>query len=190
MSNGSLQGRLLVANPRLPDPNFDRTVVLMLAHSDDGALGVVLNRPLETAVSEALPGWEEVASPPTVLFAGGPVEPAAAICLARRTGARSPAPEGGEWWKAVSGAVGTLDLDTEPESAGAAVDGLRVFAGYAGWGPGQLEAEIESGGWFVVDARDGDAFSTQPDHLWKSVLRRQRGSLALVAAYPADPAMN
>ena len=190
MDPGHLQGRLLVANPRMADPNFDRTVVLVLAHGEDGALGVILNRPLDTGLAEALPGWEAVASPPSLLFSGGPVEPAAAICLARRTSARFPAGDGGEWWKPVSGTVGTLDLDTGLQAAGAGVDGLRVFAGYAGWAPSQLEAELEAGGWFVVDASEGDAFYPHPELLWKVVLRRQRGTLRLLSAYPADPAMN
>lgn len=185
MTPGSLQGRLLVANPRLPDPNFDRTVVLMLAHGADGALGLVLNRPSQTAVADSLPGWEHLASPPTVVFVGGPVEPSAIICIAQRVDPDSS--DGG--WASVTGRMGTFDLSQGPEAA-SGLRGLRVFAGYAGWGPGQLEGEIEAGGWFVVDVEPGDATYEDPGSLWRSVLRRQRSSMALVAGYPPDPSMN
>lgn len=174
MISGSLQGRLLVANPRMVDPNFDRTIVLMLAHGDEGALGVVLNRPGETPVRDMLPGWENVATPPLLVFAGGPVDPASVLCLVHRR----------------NGELGTFDMEEGPEAAGLAAERLRLFAGYAGWGAGQLEGELEAGGWFVVDAQAADAFSPEPESLWRSVLRRQRSTLALVASYPRDPTMN
>lgn len=186
MSTDSLRGRLLVANPRLPDPNFDRTVVLVLAHGDDGALGVVLNRPTDTGVAEALPGWEAAASPPAVVFSGGPVDPTTVVCLALRP----PGEEGeGSDWSPLEAAVGTLDMELGPPAVGG-VHGVRMFAGYAGWGPGQLENEIEQGGWFVLDAAADDAVCADPDRLWRRVLRRQGTAMALVAAYPADPSMN
>lgn len=174
MTEGPLQGRLLVANPRMADPNFDRTVVLVLAHSDEGALGLVLNRPSAATVAEVLPAWARMAAEPPVLFRGGPVESTSVICLARQA----------------SGEVHPFDMEEGPEAAGAALDQLRLFAGYAGWGGGQLEGELEAGGWFVVDADDADAFASRPESLWRTVLRRQRSSLALVAAYPPDPTMN
>ncbi|HWG74077.1 MAG TPA: YqgE/AlgH family protein [Acidimicrobiales bacterium] len=185
MTSSSLQGRLLVANPRLPDPNFDRTVVLVVAHGEEGALGLVLNRPSDAPVSDSLPGWEDVASAPAVVFVGGPVDTTTVICLANNQ--QQPVAEG---WVPVAGDVGTFDVSLGPDSAAAGVEGLRVFAGYAGWGSGQLEGEIGAGGWFVVDAEPGDAVSGDPGSLWRRVLRRQRSTLALVAAYPADPAMN
>jgi putative transcriptional regulator len=190
-----LKGRLLVATPNLGDPNFDRTVVLILEHGDEGALGVVLNRPSELDLAEPLPEWARAAAHPPVVFIGGPVAPSAAVCLARVT-----AHAGADGWEPIlgpggplsgmAGPVGTLDLDSDPDEAIPRLDEIRVFAGYAGWGPGQLEDEIASGGWFVVDADAADPLSPAPEHLWSAVLRRQRGTLALFATYPHDPSLN
>ncbi len=185
-----LVGRLLVANPRLADPNFDRSIVLVLAHGDEGALGVILNRPSDTAVAEALPGWEEVASAPATVFVGGPVQQTTVIALAQSTGPVATSTDPDTGWASVAGDVGTIDLDLGPDEAAQRVAGLRVFAGYAGWGPEQLESEIAAGGWFVVDGEPGDGLTSDPASLWKQVLRRQRSDLALVAAYPDDPDMN
>ena len=177
-------GRLLVANPLLPDTNFDRTVVLVLARTDDGALGVVLNRASETPLGDALPGWAPLASTPDVVFSGGPVSPDAVICLAQAKAGDRPG------WSQVTPELATVDLGLDPEAAVGDVGGLRVFAGYAGWGPGQLESEIEAEAWWVLDGSPADAFTADPDHLWRAVLRRQGGSLQLVAAYPDDPSTN
>jgi putative transcriptional regulator len=177
-------GRLLVANPLLPDPNFDRTVVLLLACTDDGALGLVLNRPSNTDLASPLPQWLRLAADPAVVFVGGPVQHQAVICLARAPG---EAPGG---WQAVTSEVGTLDLEADPTGFGAHISSVRVFAGYAGWAAGQLEGEIAAGAWWVVEAEPGDPFADEPEQLWKRVLRRQPGSLALVSAYPDDPDMN
>jgi putative transcriptional regulator len=179
-----LKGRLLVATPNLEDPNFERTVVLVLEHGDDGALGVVLNRPSDLHLAEPLPEWARAAAHPPVVFIGGPVSPSAAVCLAR---AGAPGAQG---WAPLLGPVGTLDLDRDPDEAIPGLDEIRVFAGYAGWGPGQLEGEIAGGGWFVVDADAADPLSPAPEHLWATVLRRQKGTLALFAAYPPDPSLN
>ncbi len=181
-------GRLLVANPLLPDPNFDRTVVLLLAYGDEGALGVVLNRPSETEVGRPLDRWEELAARPAVLFVGGPVQHQAVICLARPD---RPVPtDAMEGFKAVTPEVGTLDLDLDPGLLAGQFRQVRIFAGYAGWSAGQLENEIEAGAWWVVDGDAEDPFSVDPDNLWKHVLRRQRAPLAFVAYYPEDPADN
>jgi putative transcriptional regulator len=185
MLDRSLKGRLLLANPAMPDPNFHRTVVLMLEHSDDGAVGLVLNRPTDTSVGGALPQWSDLAADPPVLFVGGPVEPGAAICLAEVTGSTER-----ESWRPVLGGLGTLDLSADEALASEGVSGLRVFAGYAGWAPGQLEAELEAQGWFVVDARPGDALCPRPGQLWSTVLRRQGGWLAALASFPAEPSVN
>jgi len=179
----SLKGRLLVATPNLEDPNFFRTVVLVIEHGDEGALGVVLNRPSGLEVSEPLPAWAEVAAQPPVVFVGGPVSPSSAICLGRMAG------EGHDWQPLV-GSVGAVDLNVGPGEVSPRPQVVRVFAGYAGWGPRQLEAEIVSGGWFVVDAEPDDALSPAPDDLWSDVLRRQPGRLALFADYPLDPTAN
>ncbi len=185
----SLTGRLLVASPALPDPNFDRTVVLLLAHGEEGAAGVVLNRPSAMGVGEPLPKWERLAAEPPVVFVGGPVAPGGAICLAT---APEPVPDPGEaaGWTPLLDDLGTVDLERDPDDVGIGVTAVRVFAGYAGWGAGQLEREISVGAWFVLPARRGDAMSDDPGGLWKRVLRRSGGRLALVAAYPADPELN
>jgi putative transcriptional regulator len=189
MSGPFLTGRLLVATPALQSPEFDRTVVLLLEHGEHGALGVVLNRPSELEVSEPLPQWEAFAADPAVVFVGGPVAPSAAICLARATAHADGAPQEVDTWKPLFGGLGTLDLQGRPDDV-PVLDRLRVFAGYAGWGPDQLEGEIEEGAWFVIDARPDDALSAEPTDLWRTVLRRQGGDFALVAMYPPDPTLN
>jgi putative transcriptional regulator len=182
----SLAGHLLVATPALRDPNFERTVVLLVAHEPGGALGVVLNRPTEVPVSEVLGSWGGLAGQPPVLFEGGPVQPESAICLARMKTGVSKLPG----FHRVSGLVGTVDLAGDPEKLTDQIDGLRVFAGYSGWSPGQLEGELDSGSWFVFDALPGDAFMSRPDDLWPMVLRRQGGMTAAVALFPSDPSLN
>lgn len=182
----SLENHLLVASPVLGDANFDGTVVLVLEHHpDDGAVGVVLNRPTDAELGGPLMPWEPMAASPGVVFQGGPVAPDAAICLARTwPGERA------EGFEPLFGGVGTLDLDKDPDLFASAVQAVRVFVGYAGWSEGQLEAEIQAGAWFVVEALPDDAFTEDPAEMWWTVLRRQRGSLAMFANYPPDPAMN
>jgi putative transcriptional regulator len=180
-----LKGRLLVATPSVGDPNFEGTVILMLEHSAEGSMGVVLNRPSEIHVAEHLPGWTEVVVSPPVVFLGGPVSPNAALCLAR---VDADMEAGG--WNPLVGQVGTVDLNENPGQAVPGVAEVRIFAGYAGWAPLQLEAEIADGGWFVVDADPSDALSPLPDDLWRDVLRRQPGTVSLFADYPPDPSMN
>jgi putative transcriptional regulator len=182
----SMTGQLLVAAPALKDPNFDRTVVLLVAHESGGALGVVLNRATEVPVSEVLQGWGTLAEDPAVLFEGGPVQPESAICLARmRTSTQRI-----RGFHQVSGPVGTVDLSADPEQVRQSVTGIRVFAGYSGWSSGQLEEEISTGSWFVLDALPGDAFVNRPDDLWPMVLRRQGGIMAAVAHFPPDVTLN
>jgi len=185
MAEDRLTGRLLVASPVMRDPNFDRTVVLLLDHGDEGALGLVLNRPSDTAVDDPLPQWGGRAADPPVVFVGGPVAKASAICLARSSDG-----DGSEGWQPLFGQLGTLDLALDPGDVGVPIDRLRVFAGYAGWGAGQLEGEIAAGAWFVVGAEAEDALSSDPAGLWRRILRRQRGVLASVANFPADLAVN
>ncbi|WP_018221011.1 YqgE/AlgH family protein [Salinispora pacifica] len=182
----SMAGRLLVAAPTLKDPNFDRTVVLLVAHEPGGALGVVLNRATEIPVAEVLGDWGELARDPAVVFEGGPVQPDSAICLARMRHPLRPMKS----FQQISGAVGTLDLTVDPEQLRESIVGIRVFAGYSGWESGQLEQEIAEGSWFVLDALPGDAFVDRPDDLWPMVLRRQGGMMAAVAHFPADVALN
>ena len=182
----SLKGRLLVATPGLVDANFFRTVVLIVEHNDEGAAGVVLNRPSETPLCEGpLDEWGELAADPPLVFVGGPVSPGAAVCLARP--APNVRPEG---FEPVVGGLGVLDLGNDPSTARGRLDRLRIFSGYAGWETGQLEDEIAEGAWYVLDADPEDALSAQPGGLWRFVLKRQGGKLALVANFPADPNMN
>jgi putative transcriptional regulator len=182
----SLVGHLLVATPSLRDPNFERTVVLLVAHEEGGALGVVLNRATEVPVGEVLGTWGGVASEPGVVFEGGPVQPESAICLARvRSGARET-----RGFSLVEGNLGTVDLACDPDTMRDDLLDVRVFAGYAGWSPGQLEEEISTGSWLTFKALPSDAFTDRPDDLWSMVLRRQGGLTAAVAIYPSDPTLN
>lgn len=180
----TLRGKLLVATPMLGDPNFDRTVVWLLEHGEEGALGVVLNRPSELAVADPLPSWVDRTEPLSVVFLGGPVSPSSVIALARVDGA---IPDG--TWEAVLGPIGVLDLSADPALLGAVAE-VRCFAGYAGWGPDQLEGEIEQGAWFVLDVDPGDPFTVTPEGLWRSVLARQPNELARIALVPDDPTLN
>ena len=170
------------------DPNFARTVVLLLDHDQDGALGVVLNRPTDVAVADVLPAWGGHASPPDVVFHGGPVGTNAALGVMQVTGTDLPV-----GFRAMFGGApttGLIDLDTPVELLAGGFDGLRIFAGYAGWGPGQLESEIDEGGWIVADSEPGDLTRPGSDSLWAEVLERQGGTVALLARYPADPTLN
>jgi putative transcriptional regulator len=184
-SSDSLTGRLLVATPLLRDPNFDRAVVLVLSHDDDGALGVVVNRPTTVLVTDILPNWQPVVSAPEVVFQGGPVSLDSALGLVAMIDGAEPLGV-----RRVSGRVGVVDLDTPPEVVQPGVVAMRVFAGYAGWSPEQLENEIAEGSWYVVESQTDDAFSGDADDLWKAVLRRQDGPLALMATFPTDPSLN
>lgn len=181
-------GRLLVANPRLADSNFERTVVMLVAYGEEGALGLILNRPSDMAVSSPLPQWAHIAAEPAVMFLGGPVSHQAVICLARAVPTTGGGPAGG--WKELEGDLGTLDLDSDPGAISGQLSAIRLFAGYAGWAAGQLEGEMEAGAWWVLDAEPDDPFTVAPDSLWKRVLLRQAEPLRLVAFYPANPAWN
>ncbi|HEY7136989.1 MAG TPA: YqgE/AlgH family protein [Acidimicrobiia bacterium] len=201
-----LKGRLLVASPALRDPNFDRTIVLVLEHSDEGALGLVLNRPSDTELADTLPEWGPLAVDPGVVFVGGPVSPDSAIGLALSGGDAAGGIDGavttrdgdhdGEeldastGWIPLFGPLGTVDLGRDPDDVQPGVRAVRVFVGYAGWAAGQLESELAAGGWFVVDADVRDALDTDPDGLWRTVLRRQRGALSWLANFPEDPTAN
>ncbi|MEU5522362.1 YqgE/AlgH family protein [Streptomyces sp. NPDC093250] len=185
----SLTGRLLVATPALADPNFDRAVVLLLDHDEEGSLGVVLNRPTPVDVGDILEGWAALTGEPGVVFQGGPVSLDSALGVAVVPGgaAGESAPLG---WRRVHGAIGLVDLEAPPELLATVLGSLRIFAGYAGWGPGQLEDELVDGAWYVVESEPGDVSSPAPERLWREVLRRQRNELAMVATYPDDPSLN
>jgi putative transcriptional regulator len=180
----TLRGRLLVAEPMLLDPNFVRTVVLLVEHTEEGAAGVVLNRPSETHLTEVLPAWSARAARPDLVFVGGPVAPTAAIGLARM----KPGAESIHCTPVIDG-VALLDLDGDPDELDEGVVSVRLYAGYAGWGGSQLEEELERGDWFVLAAEPDDAFADEPAGLWRTVLRRQPGPLAFTASFPPDPSM-
>ncbi|MFI9200031.1 YqgE/AlgH family protein [Streptomyces sp. NPDC053048] len=203
----SLTGRLLVATPALADPNFDRAVVLLLDHDEEGSLGVVLNRPTPVGVGDILESWAALAGEPGVVFQGGPVSLDSALGVGVVPGeahdrpadltegddpagprsGRRPDPIG---WRRVHGAIGLVDLEAPPELLATELGSLRIFAGYSGWGPGQLEQELVEGAWYVVESEPGDVSSPDPRQLWRAVLRRQRNELAMVATYPDDPSLN
>ena len=183
---------LLLATPQLLDPHFAGAVVLLLDVDEQGALGVVLNRPTGLAVSEVLAGWSEVVAEPEVLFQGGPVETEGALAVALlqtapATGDDGPVEVG---FREVVGRLGLLDLDTPVELVADGLAGLRIFAGYAGWGVDQLRREIEEGSWYVVPGRADDIFLADATHLRRDVLRRQPGDLALHSTRPLDPQLN
>ena len=180
----SFRGHLLVATPVLIDPNFFRTVVLLLEHNDDGALGVVLNRPGRTRLARHLPQWAEQAAPPGRVFAGGPVEQQNAVALASL---RTPTTTG---WTSITEDVGVLDLRRDPEALARAIDRVRVFAGYAGWAGGQLEAEIGDGAWTIVPPAPGEILTADPGRLWADAWRRRGGRHAWLASLPGDARRN
>ena len=169
----STAGHLLIATPNLGDPNFDMTIVYMLEHNEDGALGVVVNRPTESPAATHLPELAPMLSPPDVFFLGGPVSPDHVIGVGR-----------------TGGSIEIVDLDALLEGRLPAPDGFRLFAGYSGWAPGQLDTEMVTGSWFVVDAFDGDVFGPHPTELWRDVLRRQGGRLGRLSLYPDSPMVN
>ncbi len=180
----SCKGKLLVATPPLSDPNFDRTVVYILEHTTDGAVGVVLNRPTDEDAPGELHAWTDHMSPPATLFNGGPVDPSALIALARLTGAVDGS------WSQVAEGLGSIDLMLDPWEVAHDVHALRVFRGYSGWGSEQLDDELREGAWIVLDAELTDVFCTNPAELWRTVLRRQGGRLAWVANAPDDLSAN
>ena len=182
-------GRLLVATPALTDGPFARSVVQLLQYScSDGGLGLVLTSPTSVALDDVLPGWSLLAPDPAVVFDGGPVQESVAVCLGWLRAGAGPS----STYLTVPGApwLATVDLDADLSSGLGPVEQVRVFAGYAGWAPGQLEDEVEQGGWWALDALPGDAFTGRPDLLWRQVLARQDMPLALAASYPADPTLN
>ena len=179
----SLAGQLLLASPALVDPNFSRTVVLIGAHSDEGAMGVVLNRPSELTVGEAVPQLERAVDEQEPVYVGGPVRPGAVVFLAEFL---DPEPAG----LLVIGRIGFPSPDADVEELTEATARARVFAGYAGWGEGQLEAEIDHGDWIAEPALPEDVFTEVPAELWSRVLTRKGGSYALIARMPVNPSVN
>jgi putative transcriptional regulator len=178
----SLRGHLLIAGPALLDPNFWRTVVLVGEHSEEGALGVVLNRSSETTVEEALPELALLAEDLGAVHVGGPVQQSAVVVLADFVDADDAQ-------ALVVDSVGFLPSEVEPGAIGE-LRRARVYVGYAGWGPGQLDGELEEGSWIVEPAQPEDVFTDDPEGLWSAVLRRKGGPFGVLASMPPDPSMN
>jgi putative transcriptional regulator len=178
----SLRGRLLVASPALVDPNFARTVVLITEHNADGAMGVVLNRPSEVEVGDVAPELGDIAGEEPV-FVGGPVQPQALVVLAEFHDVSVAA------WTVVAD-VGFVAAETEYSELSELVRRGRVYAGYSGWGSGQLEAELAEEAWIVEPPMPAELFAADPEALWQDVLARKGGQFALIARMPADPSLN
>ena len=179
----SVRGQLLIAGPALRDPNFWRTVVLIVEHTDEGALGLVLNRPSETTISDAVPELDGLLDGANEVFVGGPVQPSGVIVLARFENPDDAALLAFE-------DVGVLGMAEGAEQPTDGVRNGRAFVGHAGWGPGQLDGELERGDWILEPAATADAFTSDPLDLWAEVLTRKGGSYALIARMPVDPSLN
>lgn len=179
MLDGSSAGRLLVSSPSMTDLNFDRSVVFMLEHADEGALGVVINRPSPIELTEAVPQWASLAADPQVVFIGGPVGRGSVIVLAE-AGTDQETDE----FTPVLGSLGVLDVSKDPQDVATPIRRIRLFTGYSGWGPGQLDGELRSGAWFVVDADPTDPLSPLPEGLWTEVLKRGEGAEAMRSQDP------
>jgi putative transcriptional regulator len=179
----SLRGKLLVASPALVDPNFARSVVFITEHNEEGAMGIVLDRPSETLVGDAVPQLNEVASAAAPVYVGGPVQPSALVVLAEFSDPSAAA------WIVVAD-VGFASADADMDDLPDAVRRARVYAGYSGWGPGQLEAELELDSWIVEPPLPKELFPDDPEGLWSDVLARKGGQYALVARMPVDPSVN
>ncbi|HEV2592704.1 MAG TPA: YqgE/AlgH family protein [Gaiellaceae bacterium] len=177
----SLQGKLLVSSPALIDPNFRKTVVLITHHDEEGAMGLVLSRPSEVAAVDAVPALRGVPGAADPVFVGGPVHPDAFMALAEFVDiSESAAP--------IFGDIGFMPAGTDPAELD--VRHVRLFAGYAGWAPGQLEAELDEPSWIVVAAEAGDPFADDPDALWRDVIHRKGGPFSLMENMPFDPGLN
>lgn len=185
-STPGLSGKLLVARPDLDDPHFSRTCVYVLAHNEEGALGVVVNRPLLSPAShtgpsiedaavlhDVLRAWIDSSVPPASLFEGGPVEPHGVFGLIEDASSTH--------------GIRSIDIDSESTDEPGR---WRFFRGYSGWGPDQLDDEIRQDGWFVFDALVDDVYTSSPESLWRMVLARQGGEIAALSRFPDDPTLN
>ena len=177
----SLQGKLLVSSPGLVDPNFRKTVVLIAHHDEEGAMGLVLSRPSDVPAADAVPLLDGLPGANDPVFVGGPVQPEAFMVLAEFEDVEEAAAP-------IMDRLGFMPADMEPEDL--SIKRMRLFAGYSGWGAGQLDSELSQGAWVVAESMPGDAFSRRPARLWGDVLRRQPGQLRMLATCPADPSLN
>lgn len=181
-------GTLLLAKTTLLEPTFRRSVIYIVEHNDGGTLGVVINRPSESAIYNVLPQWAKLAAKPKTMFLGGPVKRDAALCLATlRVGADPDVVPG---LRHIAGRVVMVDLEIEPDMIAPVVEGVRIFAGYSGWTIGQLEGEIEREDWIVLSALPSDVLTGPRADLWAQALRRQPLPLSLLATHPIDISRN
>lgn len=181
-----LCGKLLIATPLIGDPNFDRSVLFVIEHNEEGSLAVVLNRPSDDMVADEMPAWDGKLAMPAVMFEGGPVGDNAVVALAlgAATDEESLAPVIG------MPSIHTVDLESDAVITQAFVTTMRLFSGYAGWAPGQLSGEIGAGAWFVASAMEGDIFGLNPEDLREVVLGRQRSGARYFTYFPDDPRSN
>jgi putative transcriptional regulator len=175
----SLQGQLLISSPLLQDPNFRRTVVLMTHHDEEGAMGLVLSRPSEIRVADAVPELADLPGADEHVYVGGPVQPEAVVVLIEHQAEPELPIVGNIAFMPAEADVGELDAVR-----------TRVFAGYSGWGAGQLEGELGESSWIIVPAEPDDVFAPDPDELWRTVLHRKGGKFTLIATMPYDPKLN
>ncbi len=176
------RGRLLVATPQLEDPNFRRSVVLLLDHGEEGSLGVILNRPSEVPAERILPGWTESGGSTPRVFSGGPVQTNSLIALAPTSAI----------WRAstpITEQIALLDLEEDLEISAEDLGKVCLYLGYSGWSSGQLQAELEEGAWWTFESDPADLFS-DPSQSWTSVLSRQNSAARLVAFHPDHSYLN
>jgi len=178
----SLRGQLLISAGGLYDPNFRHTVVLLGEHDAEGAVGVVLTRPLEVTVHEAVPALAELVDADAPLYRGGPVEEGQPVLLAE---VDDPAVLDLQAFGSVGFLTGAV-----PSAVRSRLSRVRVFAGYAGWGPGQLEAEMAEDSWIVESPEADDVFTDEPDALWHRILERKGPPWSTMARIPFDPSTN
>ena len=181
-------GSLLIAAPDMPDPNFQRAIIYMIEHDHSGSLGVVITRPSETEVESILPAWAEICAPPSVFHIGGPVKPDTGIALV----VLGSGVDGDRFvgLQQIEGRVHVVDLDSDPDLLRDHVEGMRVFVGYTGWAPGQLQDELDRGDWYVAPSLPTDLLAPTHVDVWGEVLRRQDMPLPLYATYTGDGELN
>ena len=179
----TLRGQLLLAAPSLLDPNFHRTVVLVGEHNDEGAMGVVLNRPSGVTVGQAVPALADAIDGSSTVFVGGPVQPSAVVFVGEFLDPEHAA-------VLAFGRIGFPSQETDIGELSDVTERRRVFAGYTGWGPGQLEGEVQNEDWILAPARPGDVFTDEPQALWSAVMGRKGGRFTLLASMPLDPSLN
>ena len=179
-----LQGQLLIASPKLFDPNFFRSVVLLVQHTENGALGLVLNRPLEMTIANA---WEQVSELPCeatgFLHQGGPCD---GPLMVLHTDASIPE------MPVISDVFFTTDRDAIQQLVTQNHSQMKFFVGYAGWSPGQLESELEDGGWLMISGENKHIFETDED-LWPTLMREISDAMYRSLnpkVIPTDPSLN